>query len=385
MKQELLRSVLARHTGFRHECIRTEALRVEVAACAAEGIGFEELLAGVQAGNARFLQRLVDCITVPETFFYRQAEQLELLTTHALPVWRATGRPTFRAWSAGCATGEEAYSLAAVISSWNVCGSVLGTDICERNIHVAQEARYGRWSLRVSAPVPVALFESVHDRFQVRSELRAMTSFATHNLLDPAPVAHAFDVVFCRNVLVYFSPEAARRAVRNITASLAPGGLLVCAPMDLPEPPPGLVPVGAQWPGAWMLPAKKVAKAEVRTPPPALLPAPALPQATVQEQVSPVPMHLSALDLLERQQWESAARALDTLRAAAPAYLPALLERALLHQRRGEVARAAELMRELKRRAAEQGDAWVDAPEPLPATYFLSTAEAFLSRLGGRA
>src|SRR6185312_15914865 len=115
---------------------------------------------------------------------------------------------------------------------------VLGTDLLERNLAAARTGTYGAWSRRASGPMLHDVFENPGaDRVSVSQRLRAVTRFAPHNLLDTAP--DEFDVIFCRNVLVYFAREAIDKAVRNLAAALAPPGAIFFGSMDIAGPPPG--------------------------------------------------------------------------------------------------------------------------------------------------
>ena len=172
------------------------------------------------------IEGLAAAVAVGETSFFRQPE-------HFAWIARETRGRRLRAWSAGCATGEEAWSLAATIE-----GEVLGTDLIEGHVAAARAGTYRPWSVR--APLPEAILEPLPDgRLRVVDRLRAAVRFRRHNLLDPAPEG-GFDLILCRNVLVWFTAEAARFAIANLSAALAPGGCLLFAPLDVDGRLPGL-------------------------------------------------------------------------------------------------------------------------------------------------
>jgi len=134
-------------------------------------------------------------------------------------------------WSAGCATGEEAYSLAACLLDLvpkHVEVSILATDLLERNLAAAREGVYGAWSRRPSGPMLHPIFEEEKastPKMRIAPRVRALVHFSQHNLLE-AQKSGPFDLILCRNVLVYFSPESVRAAVGHLVSALDPEGAL---------------------------------------------------------------------------------------------------------------------------------------------------------------
>ena len=173
---------------------------------------------------------------VGETYFFRHPEQLAAIRQLAIA---ATPRERPLAiWSAGCATGEEPYTLAMELLDAGRIGvgdHILATDVSSRALAVAKEARYGEWSLRRLDPVVRNRhFESQPPQVLVRPQIRAMVEFRRHNLVrEPAP-ATGFDLVVCRNVLIYFNPPTASLVVEKLAVTLAPGGILVLGPVEAP-------------------------------------------------------------------------------------------------------------------------------------------------------
>lgn len=173
-------------------------------------------------------------LTVCETYFFRHAEQLRAFVDVALPErLRARAGPRdLRILSAGCASGEEPYTLAILLREHGVDAgpTIRGVDLNPAMLERARRARYSAWALR-EAP------EGLRRRWFVDEgrdavldpSIRAAVTFEERNLAAEEPSLWApdfYDVIFCRNVLMYFSPERAREAVARITASLAPGGYL---------------------------------------------------------------------------------------------------------------------------------------------------------------
>lgn len=185
---------------------------------------------------------LVHELTVGETYFLREPEQLEYVRREVLPPFAADRDSTrpLRVWSAGCATGEETYTLAILLSEAGLHdrSRVIGTDIAAERLRRARHGSYGRWSFRA---VPDTLvqrwFSPARDGFRVAAELRELVDFRRLNLLDddwasagirPASV----DLLLCRNVLIYLDPDIARRIARRFVDVLAPGGWLLLGASD---------------------------------------------------------------------------------------------------------------------------------------------------------
>jgi chemotaxis protein methyltransferase CheR len=186
---------------------------------------------------------MFDRVTTNETRFFREPAQFDWLQREALPRWRAEAERGLRArrvraWSAGCSTGEEPYSVAMMLrhrlpasEGWQV--EVLATDLSTR---VLDAARAAVWPLHRAGEIPAPFLESCmlrgvreqKGRMRVAPETRALVQFARLNLeRDPLPEPRSFDLVFCRNVLIYFSAESRGRAVNRLLDRVAPGGYLL--------------------------------------------------------------------------------------------------------------------------------------------------------------
>jgi chemotaxis protein methyltransferase CheR len=181
---------------------------------------------------------LIDTLTVGETYFFRDRRHVEVVSRTLLPRLgeERRGAP-LRLCSAGCATGEEAYTLAMLAEEAGLRGtSVLGVDLSPGAVARARLGRYGRWSLRgVEEARQRRFFRHDGDAFVVVDRIRQGVRFEVLNLRSetwpPMPAA-SFDVVVCRNVLVYLVPDAVSRVARHLAGSLAPGGWLLVAPTD---------------------------------------------------------------------------------------------------------------------------------------------------------
>lgn len=183
-------------------------------------------------------QALVDILTIGETYFFRDPSQLAVLRDEVLPerAGAAGAAGGLRLWSAGCATGPEAYTLAFLLDEAGLSerARIFATDLSERTLDVGRAGVYGRWSLRATTDRQRAIyFEPVAQGWAVRPRLRRSVEFRQHNLLEPfGPQLTALDVVVCRNVLIYLTSEAVGQVSRRLAAALKPGGWLFTAAAD---------------------------------------------------------------------------------------------------------------------------------------------------------
>jgi chemotaxis protein methyltransferase CheR len=194
---------------------------------------------------------LAELLTITETYFFRYAEQLRALAEAALPerVAARSGQRLLRLLSVGCSTGEEAYTLAIVArevlprAGWTA--SVLGVDANPAVLRHAAAGHYSAWSLRETPePVRRRWFRRRDGGYDIDGDLRADVQFRLYHAPDDNEVlwhATQYDVIFCRNVLMYLTPAAAGTLVRHMTRALAPGGFLFLGHTDsLGRDPDGL-------------------------------------------------------------------------------------------------------------------------------------------------
>lgn len=173
-------------------------------------------------------------LTVGETYFFRHTDQFRAFAEVALPARLAARAITkqLRLLSAGCSSGEEAYSLSILTreslndSSWEV--RIDGVDVNPNAVERARAARYSQWALRETpARVAQQYFLNEGREYVLSKAIRDSARFEEGNLVtDDSWAPESFDVIFCRNVLMYFTPENARRVVQRFTRALAPGGFL---------------------------------------------------------------------------------------------------------------------------------------------------------------
>ncbi|HEU4578780.1 MAG TPA: protein-glutamate O-methyltransferase CheR [Polyangiaceae bacterium] len=201
-----------------------------------------DYLAMLRAGSAS-LQELVGELVNGETYFFRHREQFELLRSEILPELRARLKRELYIWCAGCASGEEAYSLAfAAARSARVDAEdyVLATDLSNQALASARAAVYGQWSMRgLEQELIDQLCERQQDSYVVREQWRRWVTFSQLNLNDapqlPFPLSVcSMDLIFCRNLLIYLEEPVVQRVARCLHDALSPGGYLLTSPTDPP-------------------------------------------------------------------------------------------------------------------------------------------------------
>lgn len=180
------------------------------------------------------LRHVADLLTTRETYFFRESYQLAALTDEIFPklAERVPAGGRVRLWSAGCSSGEEAYTLAILaLESRALAGrtvEVFGSDLSTAALAAAQRANYDPHALRETpAPMRAKWFVERDGRWSPVEEVRKLVRFATFNLASDEPAAEPFDVVVCRNVLIYFSANAKRELAKRFHRALRPGGWLL--------------------------------------------------------------------------------------------------------------------------------------------------------------
>lgn len=247
----LLSELIAKKTGLHFPAERWPDLERGLRGAAA-GFGFNDTGAFSQwllnsELNKEQLGELASYITVGETYFFRDPQFYDILESSILPAIitsRQNGSQRLRLWSAACATGEEAYSLAIALSrivpdieSWNI--TVLATDINPVFLEKAKSGIYTNWSFR-STPeyIKNLYFKKLPDgRFEILPRIKRLVSFQPLNLVeDTYPSLHnntnAIDVIFCRNVLMYLVSYHVKRIVKQLHNSLVDGGWLIVSPAE---------------------------------------------------------------------------------------------------------------------------------------------------------
>lgn len=213
-------------------------------AMARAGLRDEGAYAARLAADPALLDDLLAEVTVGETYFFREPDHFEFIRREVLPeaVARRGEEQPVRVWSAACASGEEAYSLAVLLDEVGLSdrGSILATDVSRPSLARAKKGVYSSWSLRGVDPRRVdRYFRRDGPAFLLDDRLRRKVSFEYLNLaLDAYPSlatgTWGLDLVLCRNVLIYFGKQAVERVAARLHATLVDGGWLVTGPSDPP-------------------------------------------------------------------------------------------------------------------------------------------------------
>lgn len=211
----------------------------------------DELVRHLQSQRDPELERTVaEAMTINETSFFRDARPFDLLRTELLPKLIETRRPLrrLRLWSAACSSGQEALSLAMLLRDsfptlleWNI--RIEGTDICAEMIDRAKQGRYHRIEINRGLPARfiVRFFDRAGEDWAVKPEVKAMCNFRQVNLCGTQfPFLRAtdrFDVIFLRNVMLYFSPDTRKALLAQIHRVLEPDGFLFLGATEQPNDP----------------------------------------------------------------------------------------------------------------------------------------------------
>lgn len=210
---------VAREWGFAdvHELIRALVRR--------EGKG----------ASAKLLEQVVEMMTTNESFFFRDQVPFQQFRDVVVPRLMAAraGSRRIRVWSAACSSGQEPYSLAitlkemgARLDGWHV--EILATDLSRSILERARRAAYSQLEVQRGLPIQILAkyFTQEGESWRLKDEIKQMVCFKEHNLLDGPPGSGRFDVVFCRNVLIYFDQATKAKVLDDIAGSLAPDGYL---------------------------------------------------------------------------------------------------------------------------------------------------------------
>jgi chemotaxis protein methyltransferase CheR len=178
---------------------------------------------------------MLDVISTNLTYFFREPKHLTYLQEKILPEWTRKGNRRLRIWSAGCSSGEEPYSIAMLLAETlqlKQCDArILATDLSTRVLRCANEGIYREDRFRETSQAMVRKYftciQTKPERlYKVSPELRRLIHFARLNLMESWPMSGPFDVIFCRNVMIYFDKETQGRLVNRYFDILAPGGVL---------------------------------------------------------------------------------------------------------------------------------------------------------------
>ena len=181
-------------------------------------------------------QQVVEALLNNETYFFRDRAPFDLLSRYALPelAKRRHGTKRIRIWSAGCSTGQEVYSLAMLFAEdpltwqgWTI--DILGTDVSTACVDRARAGTYTQFEVQRGLGINqmIKWFEETPEGWRAVETLRKAPRFQVHNILEPAPHPAAFDIVLCRNVLLYLSPDKKTLAFERLAGAMSDDGWLM--------------------------------------------------------------------------------------------------------------------------------------------------------------
>ncbi len=199
--------------------------------------GLDELARSVRlTRDEGLIGEITEAMTTNESSFFRDRKPFDLFRNIMLPTLLQTraSRRSFRIWSAACSSGQEAYSLAMVLdqesaklAGWTV--EIIGTDLSSEMVDRARRGVYSQFEVQRGLPIQmlVKYFTQVGDKWQINPKLREQVSFRIHNLLQDLTSLGQFDVVYCRNVLIYFDQPTKTKVLSQMTRVIPPDGFLV--------------------------------------------------------------------------------------------------------------------------------------------------------------
>jgi chemotaxis protein methyltransferase CheR len=235
----ILAGLLEARTGQQLTMSRRWRLETALSALLRErGIAtLDELITILVMGKEPSLsQQVVEALLNNETYFFRDRAPFDVLQRHALPelAQRRDKSKRLRIWSAGCSTGQEVYSLSMLFAEepdkwrgWTI--DILGTDVSTSCIDRARTGAYSQFEVQRGLGISqmIKWFEESAEGWRAVEPLRKPVRFQVHNILEPAPHPGDFDIVLCRNVLLYLSPEKKALAFERIAGAMAKDGWLM--------------------------------------------------------------------------------------------------------------------------------------------------------------
>jgi chemotaxis protein methyltransferase CheR len=197
----------------------------------------EELAEQVnKPSQSALAQQVVEALLNNETYFFRDRAMFDQLGTKVLPelAQRRGDEKRLSIWSVGCSTGQEAYSLAMLFAEqrvrwrdWTI--DILGSDVARSVVEAASDGNFSQFQIQrgLSVGQMVTFFEENRTGWRANQALRGMVRFQTHNLLSMPPEPGRFDLILCRNVLLYFDSATRARAFSRLASALDPGGFVM--------------------------------------------------------------------------------------------------------------------------------------------------------------
>jgi len=198
--------------------------------------GISELVAKMNNGDAAMITDVVEAMTTNETFFFRDKIPFDHLRDTIVPALAQSraNRRTLRIWSAACSTGQEPYSIAmclkekaAMLAGWRI--EIVGTDLSQEVLEKSRAGIYSQFEVQRGLPIQllVKYFSQIGEMWQLNADVRGMVQYRQLNLLQDFSSLGKFDVVFCRNVLIYFDQETKAAIFERIAKVVEPDGILM--------------------------------------------------------------------------------------------------------------------------------------------------------------
>ncbi|MDP8221374.1 MAG: CheR family methyltransferase [Candidatus Stygibacter frigidus] len=241
-----IKELLQERLGLHYSDLREGELSRKIGD-AAKKTGYPSTLSYIislleKPSNRHDLEILASCVTIGETYFLRENEAFDFLKEEYLKHYIYKNRPgekRLSIWSAGCSSGEEVYSLAGMIREmlpdhehWEI--KIIGTDINPAVLEKARKGIYSKWSFRKTPSWFMKYVEEVDDnKYQICACLNEMVEFKNHNLASDPYVMQDLDIIFCRNVLIYFSKELISKVTKGFYNSLKDEGVLILSPVEV--------------------------------------------------------------------------------------------------------------------------------------------------------
>ena len=233
---EFAAGILKRRAGIVLTAEKTYLLESRLAPLARkEGLSsIEELLQVVRTRrDERLITALVDSMTTNETFFFRDKTPFDMMKEVILPSVLKKRPARLRIWSAACSTGQEPYSMAMLLEEnpallKGVPVEIVATDISKRVLEKAKSGLYSQFEVQRGLPIQLMMkyFKQKDDLWQISDRLRSMVTFKEFNLMEDPLTLGQFDVIFCRNVLIYFDAPTKGKVLDGMAKQLKPEGFL---------------------------------------------------------------------------------------------------------------------------------------------------------------
>jgi chemotaxis protein methyltransferase CheR len=186
-------------------------------------------------GDPKLAEAVVESMTTNESSFFRDTKPFDQFKQVVLPMLlqQNAGKRSIRIWSAASSSGQEAYSLAMILkeeaaklAGWNI--EIIGTDLSKEMVEKSQEGAYTQFEVQRGLPIMLLMkyFKQEGDKWRISDDLKKMVNFRTYNLLSDLSPLGSFDVVFCRNVLIYFDQPTKAKVLDATTRLMPPHGVL---------------------------------------------------------------------------------------------------------------------------------------------------------------